>query len=139
MLYVFIWSKMGQFWLLFCLLAKIILNVGLLKILLYLISASAGWRLEWLWNFIPMSVSYIFCKVPTNICLLVNVRNFKLSVPKLILQNHLKSSKAIDYEKSNYKTGTLSLTSQKPAGKLILVSGVYTTHRKNSITPKDEF
>ena len=38
-----------------------------------------GWRLEWLWNFISISIcesSYMFCKVPNSILLLVNVRTF---------------------------------------------------------------
>ena len=56
MLYAFVWSETGKFCLRSCLLAKTLFNVGLFTIWLYLISASAVWRLEWLLKIIHMPV-----------------------------------------------------------------------------------
>ena len=50
-----------------CMLAKTLFNVVLLRVLLYLISASAGltsWMTSELYSYVSLEVSYIFRKVP---------------------------------------------------------------------------
>ena len=63
----------------FFLLSKTLLNVGLFTTWLHLMSEQAGlvsWISSEFHSYISLEVSYIFCKVPTNILLLVDIQNY---------------------------------------------------------------